>query len=56
MGHETVGRIATVGADESDKTLQPGRVATVNPVIGCGECGSAPAALSSVRSAARDRC
>jgi threonine dehydrogenase-like Zn-dependent dehydrogenase len=38
MGHETVGRIATVGAYVSDETLQPGRVATVNPVIGCGEC------------------
>jgi len=38
MGHETVGRIATVGANVSDKALQPGRVATVNPVIGCGEC------------------
>jgi len=38
MGHETVGRIASVGADVSEETLQPGRVATVNPVIGCGEC------------------
>jgi threonine dehydrogenase-like Zn-dependent dehydrogenase len=38
MGHETVGRIAIVGSNVSDKTLQPGRVATVNPVIGCGEC------------------
>lgn len=38
MGHETVGRIAAVGSNVSDPTLQPGRVATVNPVIGCGEC------------------
>jgi 2-desacetyl-2-hydroxyethyl bacteriochlorophyllide A dehydrogenase len=38
MGHETVGRIASVGSNVSDETLQPGRLATVNPVIGCGEC------------------
>jgi len=38
MGHETVGRIAAVGSNVSDETLRPGRVATVNPVIGCGEC------------------
>jgi threonine dehydrogenase-like Zn-dependent dehydrogenase len=38
MGHETVGRIVAVGPDVSDPDLEPGRVATVNPVIGCGEC------------------
>ena len=38
MGHETVGRIAAVGSNVSDAALQPGRGATVNPVIGCGEC------------------
>jgi len=38
MGHETVGRIVAVGSNVSDEALQPGRVATVNPVIGCGEC------------------
>jgi len=38
MGHETVGRIAAVGSNVSDETLQPGRLATVNPVIGCGVC------------------
>src|SRR3954447_7477518 len=38
MGHETVGRIAVVGSNVSDGALRPGRVATVNPVIGCGEC------------------
>jgi threonine dehydrogenase-like Zn-dependent dehydrogenase len=36
MGHQTVGRIVAAGPDVSG--LEPGRVATVNPVIGCGEC------------------
>ena len=43
MGHETVGRIAAVGSNVSDAALQPGRVATVNPVIGCGECAQCAA-------------
>lgn len=38
MGHETVGRIAAVGSGVSGENLQPGQVATVNPVIGCGRC------------------
>ncbi|HLL64910.1 MAG TPA: alcohol dehydrogenase catalytic domain-containing protein [Micromonosporaceae bacterium] len=39
MGHETVGRIVGVGsAVPEDRNLRPGRVATVNPVIGCGHC------------------
>src|SRR4051794_41770672 len=36
MGHETVGRIVAVGSAVSYERLTPGRVATVNPVIGCG--------------------
>jgi threonine dehydrogenase-like Zn-dependent dehydrogenase len=43
MGHETVGRIAALGANLSGEILQPGRVATVNPVIGCGECAQCEA-------------
>jgi threonine dehydrogenase-like Zn-dependent dehydrogenase len=45
MGHETVGRIAAVGPDvpADDLDLQPGRVATVNPVIGCGQCAQCAA-------------
>jgi 2-desacetyl-2-hydroxyethyl bacteriochlorophyllide A dehydrogenase len=43
MGHETVGRIVAVGPDVSDPDLEPGRVATVNPVIGCGECAQCAA-------------
>jgi 2-desacetyl-2-hydroxyethyl bacteriochlorophyllide A dehydrogenase len=43
MGHETVGRIAAVGSTVSDEALRPGRVATVNPVIGCGECAQCAA-------------
>ena len=43
MGHETVGRIVVVGPDVSDPDLEPGRVATVNPVIGCGECAQCAA-------------
>jgi threonine dehydrogenase-like Zn-dependent dehydrogenase len=33
MGHETVGRV--IGADTPDLT---GRLVTVNPVLGCGDC------------------
>jgi threonine dehydrogenase-like Zn-dependent dehydrogenase len=43
MGHETVGRIAAVGSNVFDGALRPGRVATVNPVIGCGECAQCAA-------------
>ena len=43
MGHETVGRIVAVGPGVSDADLEPGRVATVNPVIGCGECAQCAA-------------
>ena len=43
MGHETVGRIVAVGSDVSGQGLEPGRVATVNPVIGCGECAQCAA-------------
>jgi threonine dehydrogenase-like Zn-dependent dehydrogenase len=39
MGHETVGRIVAVGgAVPTEWGLAPGRVTTVNPVIGCGSC------------------
>jgi 2-desacetyl-2-hydroxyethyl bacteriochlorophyllide A dehydrogenase len=41
MGHETVGRIVAVGPDVPG--LEPGRVATVNPVIGCGACAQCAA-------------
>ena len=43
MGHETVGRIVAVGSDVSDERLGLGRLATVNPVIGCGECAQCAA-------------
>jgi threonine dehydrogenase-like Zn-dependent dehydrogenase len=43
MGHETVGRIVAVGADAAGDGREPGRVATVNPVIGCGECAQCAA-------------
>ena len=43
MGHETVGRIVAVGPGVSGADLDPGRVATVNPVIGCGECAQCAA-------------
>jgi threonine dehydrogenase-like Zn-dependent dehydrogenase len=44
MGHETVGRIVEVGADvPADRGLTVGRVATVNPVIGCGACAECAA-------------
>jgi threonine dehydrogenase-like Zn-dependent dehydrogenase len=43
MGHETVGTIVAVGSAVSDEGLTPGRVATVNPVIGCGECAQCAA-------------
>jgi 2-desacetyl-2-hydroxyethyl bacteriochlorophyllide A dehydrogenase len=43
MGHETVGRIVAVGADAAGEGREPGRVATVNPVIGCGECAQCAA-------------
>jgi threonine dehydrogenase-like Zn-dependent dehydrogenase len=39
MGHETVGRIVAVGDQvPGEAGLTPGRVVTVNPVIGCGSC------------------
>ncbi|WP_222618609.1 zinc-binding dehydrogenase [Nakamurella sp. PAMC28650] len=38
MGHETVGRIAGVGADTGAFGLSIGDLVTVNPVIGCGVC------------------
>jgi len=38
MGHETVGRIVAVGSAVTREGLEPGSLATVNPVIGCGEC------------------
>ena len=38
MGHETVGRIVALGSGVAGAGLEPGRVATVNPVIGCGDC------------------
>ena len=43
MGHETVGRIVAVGSEVAPDGLEPGRVATVNPVIGCGECAQCAA-------------
>jgi threonine dehydrogenase-like Zn-dependent dehydrogenase len=43
MGHETVGRIVAVGSAVPNEGLTPGRVATVNPVIGCGECAQCTA-------------
>lgn len=36
MGHETVGRIAGLGADVADHGI--GELVTVNPVLNCGEC------------------
>ena len=42
MGHETVGRIAAAGPG-GPADLRPGQVATVNPVIGCGECAQCAA-------------
>jgi threonine dehydrogenase-like Zn-dependent dehydrogenase len=53
MGHETVGRIAAVGPDVPAGDLQPGRVATVNPLIGCGQC--APCAAGTEQLCARRR-
>lgn len=38
MGHETVGRIAALGADVTDH--QAGELVTVNPVINCGQCAA----------------
>ena len=38
MGHETVGRIVAVGLVAPGEGRESGRLATVNPVIGCGEC------------------
>ena len=43
MGHETVGRVVALGPGVSGQDLEPGRVATVNPVIGCGECAQCAA-------------
>ena len=41
MGHETVGRIEVIGPGVTG--LAPGEVATVNPVIGCGDCAQCAA-------------
>ena len=41
MGHETVGRVVGIG-DGVDRDLL-GRVVTVNPVFGCGECAACEA-------------
>ena len=40
MGHETVGRVHSVGLDVGTGAsgLSPGSLVTVNPVIACGEC------------------
>lgn len=44
MGHETVGRIVAVGPDvDAAFGLRPGLTATVNPVIGCGDCSTCAA-------------
>lgn len=41
MGHETVGRIVALGAGvDPEYGLQPGTVATVNPVVSCGHCAA----------------
>jgi threonine dehydrogenase-like Zn-dependent dehydrogenase len=41
MGHETVGRIRSVGAEVSAELgLRVGGLATVNPVIACGVCAA----------------
>jgi threonine dehydrogenase-like Zn-dependent dehydrogenase len=36
MGHETVGRVAELGAEVAD--LRAGQLVTVNPVMSCGAC------------------
>ncbi len=41
MGHETVGRIARVG--HAVTGLRPGQLATVNPVVSCGDCAACAA-------------
>lgn len=38
MGHETVGRITTLGSGTEGFGLALGDLVTVNPVIGCGHC------------------
>ncbi|WP_166356168.1 zinc-dependent alcohol dehydrogenase [Phytoactinopolyspora limicola] len=39
MGHETVGRIETLGPGvPTSSGLHPGTLVTVNPVIGCSTC------------------
>jgi threonine dehydrogenase-like Zn-dependent dehydrogenase len=43
MGHETVGRIVALGSAVAGEGLEPGRPATVNPVIGCGRCAQCAA-------------
>lgn len=41
MGHETVGRVAALGASVgAEDGLAPGTVATVNPVVNCGHCAA----------------
>lgn len=41
MGHETVGRVAAVGAGVDGVAI--GALATVNPVLSCGECAACTA-------------
>jgi threonine dehydrogenase-like Zn-dependent dehydrogenase len=43
MGHETVGRIVALGSGVAGAGLEVERVATVNPVIGCGDCAQCAA-------------
>ncbi|AQW56380.1 zinc-binding dehydrogenase [Streptomyces violaceusniger] len=38
MGHETVGRIVSLGAGSEAYGLAEGQLVTVNPVIACGQC------------------
>jgi threonine dehydrogenase-like Zn-dependent dehydrogenase len=41
MGHETVGRVAAIGESAGPEYgLEPGMVATVNPVVNCGHCAA----------------
>jgi threonine dehydrogenase-like Zn-dependent dehydrogenase len=46
MGHETVGRIAAIGAGvDPGAGLKVGAVATVNPVMSCGRCAMCRAGM-----------
>lgn len=38
MGHETVGRIESLGCIGVDLGLQVGQVVTINPLVACGRC------------------